>query len=125
MLAVLRADGWLRRVAGIGCAYAFALQMLFAGVLATQMAVASPLDAVICASGQPANAQGGNSGGHVHHFHCVACALVTFATPPLDAAHVQPVPAVIAAPLQPAAAALAAINPRHTPRSSQGPPRTA
>ncbi|MBX9840537.1 MAG: hypothetical protein K2Z80_01885 [Xanthobacteraceae bacterium] len=38
-------------MAGIGCAYALALQILFAGVLATQMAVAGPVDAAICIAG--------------------------------------------------------------------------
>ena len=112
-------------MAGIGCAYALALQMLLAGVIATQMAVAGPLDAAICASGQSPVGPDGSSRGQAHHLHCTVCALVTFAAPPLHAAQAQRVRTVIAATLQPAPATLAPINPRHTPRSSQGPPQTA
>jgi hypothetical protein len=125
VLAILRADHWLKRVAGIGCAYALALQMLLAGAVATQMAVAAPLDAAICVAGHAPDGQDGNSGGHAHHFHCTVCALVTFAAPPFDAVQAQLAPAVVAAPLQPQPAALAPVNPCHTPRSSQGPPRAA
>jgi hypothetical protein len=126
MLSILRADSWLRRVAGIGCAYALALQMLLAGVVATQMVVAGPLDAAICAPVHSPDGPDGSGRGHAHHLHCTVCALVTFAAPPLDATDAQQVRTVtVAATLQPRPAALAPINPRHTPRSSQGPPQTA
>lgn len=125
MLAILRADGWLRRVAGIGCAYVLALQMLFAGVVATQMAAAGHVDTAICIPGHSPDGQDGDTGRHVHKFHCVACALVTFAAPPPDVAQARLVPTVVAAPFQLAPAASAPVNPRRTPRSSQGPPQIA
>jgi hypothetical protein len=124
VLAGLRANRWLRSAAGIGCAYALALQMLLAGVVATQMAVAEPANAVICYGNH--SGDGGTSGGErIHHAACVVCALASLAAPACDATQAYPLRLAVTADIHFISALPAHAGRRHTPRSSQGPPATA
>lgn len=125
MLAVLRTRSRVKGWAVIACAYAFALHMLLAGVVATQMAVADPAHATIC-YGNP-DQDGGATGGtaRIHHSACVVCALASLTAPPCDGTQAHPLRSVVAAERCFACAAPERLAQRHTPRSSQGPPPAA
>jgi len=125
VLALFRQRSAIRTWVALAAAYAFALQLLLAGIVVTQMTVAAAADPfVICVGdpNSPDSSHGGN-GPHAAHQACAICTFVSAA--PLLAAIGHPVPLAreAAAAFHPAAVALAVARGRHDPRSSQGPPR--
>lgn len=123
-----RQQSCLKGAVGAVVAFVFALQMLLAGIAATQMAAADPADPfVICyGSGHtPDGDTGSNKGAPVHHAACAICVLASFSPPVPEIATLQ-----LARSSAPAVAHLAPQAHRgpaskHDPRSSQGPPQTA
>jgi hypothetical protein len=120
--------GWLRGAIGTATAFVLALQMLLAGMLATQMAVAGPADPfVICyGSGHGGDdAQPGSSGTRVHHASCVICAFASAAPPVADVVQSLAVMVATQVVVSPCVPALPSASRHHDPRSSQGPPQAA
>jgi hypothetical protein len=126
-LKFMRRNGWGRGLVGIIAGQVVALQLLLAGVLASQMAVADSIGALaICHNdASPAGEQPGPADAHLKHGTCAVCAFAAVA--PL-------LPAGQAVALHRQASDLAPARPqrqvvdrarRHDPRSSQGPPQTA
>lgn len=124
MLARCRQRSVIRALVGLATSYAFALQLLLAGIVVTQMTAASADPFVICV-GDPNSPDGAHGGNNPHAAH-QACAICTFASSaPLLSAIGHPVPLAVeaAAAFHPAAVAPAIARGRHNPRSSQGPPQ--
>ncbi|MBR1219253.1 hypothetical protein JQ557_14715 [Bradyrhizobium sp. U87765 SZCCT0131] len=106
-------------------AHALALQLLFAGVVATQMAVAQAADgSVFCLDGGHGAAPGsGQPATDLHHVPCAICAFAATAAPLPQTAAIA-APRLLAHTIVPRADDLSvAAARRHDPRSSQGPPR--
>ena len=124
-LALFRRRSGIRAWVAIAAGYAFALQLLLAGIVATQMTVGASADPFVICSGDP-NSQDSSHGGNDPHAARQACAICTFASSaPLLPAVGHPIaPAVEAvAAFHTVAAPLAITSSRHSPRSSQGPPQ--
>ena len=124
MLARFRQRSVIRTLVGLATSYAFALQLLLAGIVVTQMTAASADPFVICV-GDP-NSPDGSHGTNDPHAAHQTCAICTFAaSAPLLSAIGDSVPLAIeaAATFHPAAVTLAVPGGRHDPRSSQGPPQ--
>jgi hypothetical protein len=125
VLALFRRRSAIRAWVALAASYAFALQLLLAGIVATQMTVAASADPFVICVGDPSSPDGSHGGNDPHAAH-QACAICTFASSaPLLSAVGHPVPLAIeaAATFHSAAVALAVTGGRHSPRSSQGPPR--
>lgn len=126
--AVGRVRDWpyLRAVVAIVAAYALALQMLLTGVLVTQAAAATPDSPfVICYGADGSAVDHGSGTPAAAHASCAACIIASFAPP---AAPVPDVSVVRFAEYVAFAAldtAPRTTQPRHEPRTSQGPPRNA
>jgi hypothetical protein len=108
----------------LAASYAFALQLLLASIVVTQMTVGASADPFVICVGDP-NSPDSSHGGNDPHAAHQACAICTFASSaPLLSAVGDPAPLAIeaAAAFHPAAVALALAGGRHDPRSSQGPP---
>jgi hypothetical protein len=109
----------------LAASYAFALQLLLAGIVVTQMTVGASADPFVICLGDP-NSPDSSHGGSAPHAAHQACAVCTFvSSAPLLAAVGHPVPLAIeaAAVFHPASVAFAVAGGRHDPRSSHGPPR--
>jgi len=118
---------WLRGLVGVIAGQVVALQLLLAGVLASQMAVADPAAAfAICHSdASPAGEQPGPADAHLKHTTCAVCAFAAV-TPLLPAGDVAALyrQASDITPARPLSQAIGRAD-RHDPRTSQGPPQTA
>jgi hypothetical protein len=128
VLAFLRRGAFLKGPVGAVVACVFALQMLLAGIAATQMAAADPADPfVICyGSGHaPDGDAGSNKGIPVHHAACAICVLASFSPPVPEIAALQLARSSELAALHLAPQAHHGPASKHDPRSSQGPPQTA
>jgi hypothetical protein len=113
----------LRSLTALIAAYAFALQMMLAGVVATEMAAADPAAAAqACVSGAGA---ADKTGAPLHHGPCVVCAFASFSPPVPQAAEPAASRLAIDAPFAPATAAFSFESRWHDPQSARGPPRTA
>jgi hypothetical protein len=117
---------WVRGAVGVAAAFVLALQMLLAGMLATQMAVAAPASPfVVCYGEGHGTVSDSPSKPAIHHASCAVCTLASFAAPVPEAAASLVAIATGHAVVQP----LRSVSPRadrhHTPRSSQGPPQAA
>jgi hypothetical protein len=124
-----RAKGGLRTMVAIAAAYAFALQLLLTGILATQMAVASAASAdpfAICYSGTPAGGEHNGAGTPTAHQTCCnVCAVAWIAPPSPPAAQPTVIRFASAVAFRPAAAPPALAGQTRSPRTSQGPPQVA
>jgi hypothetical protein len=124
-----RANSRLRTVVAIATAYAFALQLLLTGILATQMAVASAASAnpfAICYSGTPAGGDHNGAGTPTAHQTCCnVCAVAWIAPPSPPASQPSVIRFVSAVAFRAAAAPPALAGQTHSPRTSQGPPQVA
>lgn len=118
-------NDWLSRALAIVIAYAFAMQMLLGGIVATRMAVAAPLGSfTICSSETPASPEKPDQPAQPHRqAPCSICAFASL-SPPLPILTAQPSILVRLANVgkRPEAATLIARR-SYEPRSSQGPPR--
>ena len=125
VLALFRRRSAIRAWVALAAGYAFALQLLLAGIVATQMTVGASADLFAICSGDSHSPDGapGGSDPHAAHQACAICAFVP--STPLLSAVGHPVPRAIeaAATFDPAALAPAVASGRHDPRSSQGPPQ--
>ncbi|TAK47309.1 MAG: DUF2946 domain-containing protein [Xanthobacteraceae bacterium] len=127
MLARLRGKGWLRGAIGVATAFVFAVQMLMAGIAATQMATAGPFDSsAICYGGHSSDDNGaGSPTKQINHATCVICVLASFSAPlPSKVEPAHPIEAFVTAADRPAAQIRLATSRNHNPRTSQGPPQT-
>lgn len=116
----------LRAWVALMAAYAFALQMLFTGMIAAQSAAAAPADPfAICYSSDKATDGGHNTGAPVAHQTCIVCTVAPGASLPPAVVHPIVFRFSVAVTFQPAVAPPDIANRSHTPRSSQGPPQTA
>lgn len=125
----LRTKGGLRTWVAVMAAHVFVLQLLLAGIVATQMAVAaaSPTDPFAICHGGEMSADTGHEqpGPAAVHQHCSIC---TFAsTPPLSPvtsqSNVIAFGNVVAFWTPTAPSSL--VDQSHSPRTSQGPPQVA
>ena len=124
MLALFRRKSAIRMLVATAASYAFALQLLLAGIVVTQMTVGASADPFAICLGDPNSPDGSHGGNNPHAAH-QACAICTFASSaPLLSAIGHPVPLAVeaAAAFHPAVMASAVAGGRHNPRSSQGPP---
>ena len=125
MIDILRRKTGLRAVTAMVAAYAFALQMLLTGVVATQMAAANPADPFVICTSTGVDGGHGTTGKAVNHLTCAVCSLAT-STPTVSGEHAAVVFQIaVPALYTPADAASASGTRRHEPRSSQGPPLNA
>lgn len=116
----------LRRVVGFVVGQLFALQLLLAGVIATQMQVAdNGLTSEICASldFHPNDDAGGKA--RLKNAGCAICALASFSAPPLQLLSVSLARSVRDIARNDVVGALIDAADRFEPRSSQGPPQHA
>lgn len=113
----------LRSLTALAAVYAFALQVMLAGIVATEMAAADPAVATALCSG--ANGTADRDGAPAHHGPCVVCAFASF-SPPLpqtvEPAVLRPGLAVAFAPTAPA---FSIESRRRDPQSARGPPQAA
>lgn len=125
--------GWLRRKAGLRTAVSavtapiLALQLLLAGMIATQMAVPAPtFAAAICHSiDGSAGTDLPTPGSHLGHQHCAVCAFAA-GTPVLPGGGPSiPTRLVPLVAISTTVSDVATLERRHEPRLSQGPPRHA
>jgi hypothetical protein len=121
-------NGRLRTWVAVAAAYAFVLQVLLTGILATQMAVASAASAdpfAICYSGTSAGGEHNGAGAPPTHQTCYVCAVATAV--PLTPAAAEPtlISFSHAAAFRPAPVLPAFVGQLHSPRTSQGPPQVA
>jgi hypothetical protein len=121
-MSAARTRGWRGWIA-IAAAYAFALQLILTGIIATQMATASPAEAFSICTGA-----GDNSGGpgtpRTAHQACVVCAVAP--APPLPAADTAPALARVVTTIDFFGASRPlTVGTFHSPRTSQGPPPNA
>jgi hypothetical protein len=124
---------WWRQKAGVRGLIGFlagqivVLQFLFAGIVATEMAVRASDDvfAICHTDNQTSPGEPGKTDGHVHHAACVICAFAAHASPvPADASHVaipDGLTGIVAVVTPPAIAT----PENRSPRTSQGPPLSA
>lgn len=123
-----RTKGRLRALVAVAAAYAFVLQLLLTGILATQMAAASAASAdpfAICYSGASAEGEHNGAGAPATHQTCYVCAVAW--TVPLSPAAAKPTLIRFSSTVafRPAAAPAALTGQTHSPRTSQGPPQVA
>ncbi|MGO4714901.1 DUF2946 family protein [Bradyrhizobium sp. 2TAF24] len=122
-----RRRSWLRKVVALAAGHALALQLLLAGIVATQMAVApaAAVAAALCADLGHGSAPDGQPATGLHHVPCAVCAFAAAAAP-LPQAGALDAPRSLAHAIErhDDTAAFAAAR-RHDPRSSQGPPLNA
>ena len=124
MLALFRRRSAVRTLVATAASYAFALQLLLAGIVVTQMTAAASADPFVICLGDP-NSPDGSHGGNDPRAAHQACAICTLASSaPLLSAVGHPVPLAreAAAAFHPVVMAAAVASGRHNPRSSQGPP---
>ncbi|MBI5132181.1 MAG: hypothetical protein HZA66_22285 [Rhodopseudomonas palustris] len=125
MFGWLRRHSGIRRTVGVIVGQLFALQLLLAGVVATQMAAAeaSGLPAICSSSAAPTSDGSDHSKSPIHHVACPICAFASLAGSLPDAAAA----AVLRTALDagPSGASITTIGDadRFEPRSSQGPPQ--
>jgi hypothetical protein len=116
----------LRGTVGVAAAFVLALQMLLAGVLATQMAVAAPAGpSAICYGEGHGTDSDSPSKSRIYHASCAVCTLASFAPPVPDAAPSLTVVATVHAVVHPLRNVSPLADRHHDPRSSQGPPQAA
>jgi hypothetical protein len=123
-----RAKGKWRAWVAVAASYAFVLQLLLTGILATQMAVATAASAdpfAICYGIPSADGEHNGAGGPAAHQTCYVCAVAS--TVPLSPAGAEPtvISFSSAVPFRPAAVPPALAGQDHSPRTSQGPPQVA
>lgn len=109
----------------LAAAHALALQLLLAGIVATQMAIAPAADAaaMLCAElGHGGSPDGGQPATGLHHVPCVICAFAAAAAPLPEAGALDAPRALAHAIERHEDTAAIATARRHDPRSSQGPP---
>jgi hypothetical protein len=117
----------VRGLIGILASQIIALQLLLAGIVATQMAVRASDDPfVIChGNGQSAPSQPGKTSSSIYHAACAICAFAAHAAPvPVDTSHVAILDVLTTAIASVTPLAIATSD-RHSPRTSQGPPLSA
>lgn len=120
-------QGGLKGAIGTATAFVLALQVLLAGVLASEMAAAGPADAfVICYGNGHAGDAPSPDPARVHHATCVVCAFAPVAAPPAEIVQAFAVDSV-GQPVVRRPMLVPALTTRrhHDPRSSQGPPQAA
>ena len=123
-----RQQSCLKGAVGAVVAFVFALQMMLAGIAATQMAAADPADPFVICYGSdhaPDGDTGSGKGAPVHHAACAICVLAAFSPPVPEAATLQLVRGSASAALHLAPQVQHGPASKHDPRSSQGPPQTA
>lgn len=114
----------LRAVVAMVAAYAFALQMLFAGIVTAQAAGVPADPFAICASTDTSTDSGHTKGGApVAHQSCIVCTVAPAASLPTFAIDPVAFRFGVAVSFQPAPAPLDIAIQSHNPRSSQGPPQ--
>jgi hypothetical protein len=124
VLARFRQRSAIRTLVALAAGYAFALQLLLAGILVTQMTVGSSTDPfVICASDAASPDGSHGNGSHAAHQACTICAFASSASLPLIVGHPIALAIEAAALLRPTTASLTVAGRWHSPRLSQGPPR--
>jgi DUF2946 family protein len=127
MSASWRRNRFIRGLVGILAGQILVLQVLLAGIVATEMALGASPDALAICHGndRTAPAEPGKGGSNYRHATCVICAFASLGPP------VPTGPALVAVVPGPAAvhAILASLpiptSDRHSPRTSQGPPKSA
>lgn len=115
----------LRGAIGLIAAYALALQMLFGGIVATQMAVGAGADSFLNCStvDNPTTDNGAKGGAKLGHGFCAVCAFASL-SPPLPEAATKVFFGILSGSrpvLSPWVSHY--IRRTHDPRSSQGPPQ--
>ena len=122
----VRTKSLLKGVVGVATAYLFAIQLILAAVVATQMAVPGELDA-ICHNVEAAGSnapQKPPAQSPDHHTGCPICAFASGVPPLPDASpSLQNQPALEISAITTAWLAISSGR-QHEPRSSQGPPAT-
>lgn len=125
MLTFLRRKAWLKGAVGIFAAYVLALQMVLAGIVATQMAAAEITGGTVICHSNTSDSGDGQGPAHIQHASCAVCTLASSSSPiPETAAFALPVSSAASTSAF-AAPAFRIAGRRHNPRSSQGPPQTA
>ena len=124
---IIHRKSWARKAVSVAAAYVFAIQMLLASAVTTQMAVAAASDGAVICYGID-DSQGHSSGKQdpaAIHAACAICAFTSSATVlpvwNFPAARDVAFHAPVANPTTPVVLAGKA----HTPRTSQGPPAAA
>lgn len=119
----LNISGTLRGVVGIGVAYVLLFQLVFAGVVAERMAMASlGLQDVICSSGDGFTPGDGPSHDKMAPAKCVVCALANALPVVPDMREALLAPRLAVTVVREPVTASAPLQRPFTPRSSQGPP---
>jgi hypothetical protein len=113
------------RLVGWVVVYAFALNVMLAAAVATQMTAGVPGDpfAICDGGGSSPHKPHGGDGNRIDHQSCAICTIASFALPLPETSGPAAILTGAAAAFQPAATSAAAAQGRHSPRSSQGPPQ--
>ena len=123
MLSV-RTRSWLKGAVGVATGYLFAIQLILATVVATQMAVPSELQAIChgVEAAIPAIPQKAPSQPADHHLGCPVCAFASSSPPLQESSQSLPNRRSLENPTTITAWFTESSRRQYEPRSSQGPP---